>query len=108
MTPTEPIMSRPKPMALTAALVMLLAPAHARAADFLGKSVAVWAGDLSSDKAEVRRSAAFALGKIGAGADYDLPRLAALARNDGDPGVREPAAAANRHVLLSITTRDAG
>src|SRR5260370_41943611 len=102
MTPREPIMSLPKPMALTAALVMLLAPAHARAADFLGKSVAVWARDLSSDKAEVRRSAAFAPGKIGAGADYALPKLAALVQHDRGAGVLAAAAAATGDVGLAI------
>ena len=79
---------------LTAALAALLAPAASHAADFLGKSAAAWARDLTSEKAEVRRSAAFALGKTGAGQDSDLTALAGLVQKDRDQGVREAAAAA--------------
>jgi HEAT repeat protein len=97
-------MSRSKLFLLAAALLVL--PARARSADFLGKPGAAWARDLASEKPEVRRSAAFALGKIGDGAAADLPKLVALIREDRDAGVREAAATAVGDVILAM--REAG
>jgi HEAT repeat protein len=94
-------MSLLKRLPVSAPLFVLLLPAPAPSADFLGKSVAVWARALDSNKAEVRRSAAFALGKIGAGADSELPKLAALVQSDRDAGVREAAAAAIGDVVMA-------
>ena len=90
-----------KPMLLLTAFVALVVAPSIPAADFLGKSADVWARDLSSEKPEVRRSAAFALGKIGTGAESNLPQLAELVRADRDPGVRAAAAAAIGDVIAA-------
>ncbi|MCC6421363.1 MAG: HEAT repeat domain-containing protein [Gemmataceae bacterium] len=69
---------------------LVLSPAAAQ--DFLGKPMAKWLEDLNPSKSVgERRSAAFALGKIGKQA---TPALGALGQSlkDTDPGVREAAA----------------
>src|SRR5436305_67824 len=58
-------MSRSKLLSAVLGLLALTAPARLDARDFLGKSAAKWAGELSSEKASVRRDAASALGDIG-------------------------------------------
>jgi HEAT repeat protein len=74
----------------TAVLCLLLLCATARAdSDFLGKPPAAWLKQLTDPRPDVRRGAAFALGKCGsAGAVPDLVR----ALRDGDAGVRDAAA----------------
>jgi HEAT repeat protein len=61
--------------------------------DYLGKSVAQWQSELTNGKdAATRRSAAFALGKMGTEAFPALTDLAECARSDKeDAGVRETA-----------------
>jgi HEAT repeat protein len=72
-----------------------LAAGPGRASDkFLGKTAAEWQKDLGSDKAPVRASAAFALGKIGPDANAALPALTAALRQDKDASVRDAAALA--------------
>jgi HEAT repeat protein len=76
-------------------LAAALAAGPARASDqFLGKTAAEWQKDLTSDKAAVRASAAFALGKIGPDANAALPALTAALRQDKDAAVRDAAAVA--------------
>ncbi len=94
-------MNRAMPILLAAVLLSLATPSFARSADFLGKSAADWASDLTNKKPDIRRSAAFALGKIGNDAESHLPQLAALVQKDPDAGVREAAAAAIGEVILA-------
>jgi HEAT repeat protein len=106
--------------ALSAALctgwLLTSAPAAARGQEFLGKSVARWQDDLAPTKsAAERRSAAFALGKLGKAA---VPALGALAArlDDPDAEVRDAATFAigeicgqarvfNGGLLKSLTAR---
>jgi HEAT repeat protein len=69
-------------------------PAQGRGPDFLGKSVDRWQGELNDADAKVRRSAAFALGRMGANGSVAAPELARRLREDKDAGVRDMAAAA--------------
>src|SRR5687768_16006565 len=71
-----------------AATALLAAPAPAI---FLGRSAQAWAHDLSSSRPEVRRNAAFALGKMGREAGPALRGLRNLL-NDAEAPVREAAA----------------
>jgi HEAT repeat protein len=76
-------------------LLLLLSPCLARAqAQFLGKPLATWANDLGSNDPVTRRSAAFALGKIGKEAVPMLPQLLKALREDKVASVRETAALA--------------
>jgi HEAT repeat protein len=88
MTPKLPL-----PRALLAAgLVLACLPGAARAQQFLGKPMPQWRADLAAEKTPAeRRSAAFALGKIGKPAVEALGALAG-ALNDKDDSVREAAA----------------
>jgi HEAT repeat protein len=77
---------------VAAGLALACLPTAARAQGFLGKTAATWAKDLDPGKTpEQRRSAAFALGKIGAAARDALGPLAARLSDD-DGRVREAAA----------------
>jgi HEAT repeat protein len=77
---------------LAAGLVLACVPAAARAQQFLGKPMPEWRANLAADKTPAeRRSAAFALGKIGEPAKEALGDLAARL-GDPDAGVREAAA----------------
>ncbi|HYT89526.1 MAG TPA: HEAT repeat domain-containing protein [Gemmataceae bacterium] len=78
--------------AVVAASLLSFAPERTRGQEFLGKSVELWQENLAPTKsAAERRSAAFALGKLGKAA---VNALAALAQrlDDPDAGVRETAA----------------
>src|SRR3989442_1701358 len=55
---------------------------------FLGKGVVAWMTDLDSNDAGVRRSAAYALGKLGKDAADARPALEAALRDD-QPAVRQ-------------------
>src|SRR5579872_6597169 len=68
------------------------APA-ARGQSFLGKPMKTWVAELSSPDAAVRRSAAFALGKIGSAASSEVSGLVGALKDD-NAGVRDRAAAA--------------
>jgi HEAT repeat protein len=74
---------------LMAVLTISLLSATAPAQGFLGKDSSAWIKELSGDSAAARRSAAFALGKIGS--TTAVPQLAA-ALQDADPAVRDAAA----------------
>lgn len=77
--------------------LFLAVPAHAH---FLGKSADHWMGELESGKDDSRRSAAFALGKIGSAAA--APALKRAVLTDGSPKVRDAAA----YALGEIAVRD--
>lgn len=62
------------------------------APSFLGVPATKWLDDLNSKDAGVRRSAAFALGKMGLPAAGAAPDLVAALREDLKPSVREAAA----------------
>jgi HEAT repeat protein len=78
---------------LLVGIVSLLAcvPA-ATAGDFLGKPSGRWQQELADAQPAVRRSAAFALGRLGA--IEAVPDLLTRLQEDRDPGVREMAATA--------------
>src|SRR5262249_43470628 len=77
---------------LAAGLVLACGPTAARAQQFLGKPMPEWRANLAADKTPAeRRSAAFALGKIGEPAVGALSKLAG-ALSDKDASVREAAA----------------
>jgi HEAT repeat protein len=77
------------------------APAVAQTA-FLGKTSSKWVEDLRDGKPEVRRSAAFALGKLGDNSFAALPRLKAALERDQDAGVRETAAVALGEIVAAL------
>jgi HEAT repeat protein len=78
-------------------------PSAARAQGaFLGKPLQQWVADLSSDQAAVRRSAAFAVGKIGAEAGPAVGHLAGCLTKDPDAGVRDAAAAALGDIAAAL------
>lgn len=68
--------------------------AHARPSIFLGKSANGWRKNLKSPDASVRRSAAFALGRLGESARHTVPELERLLRDDKGEKVRDMAASA--------------
>ena len=74
-------------------LALNLTAAQARKFDFLGKSLDDWRTALNSPDASVRRSAAFALGRMGMDARDAVPDLVARLRDDDDK-VRDMAATA--------------
>jgi HEAT repeat protein len=76
-------------------------PAVAQTA-FLGKTPSKWVEDLRDGKPEVRRSAAFALGKLGDNAFAALPKLKAVLERDKDAGVRETAAVALGDIVAAL------
>jgi HEAT repeat protein len=92
-----------QPIRLILAALMfaaLGAPPTVSAQDFLGKSLKQWQADLKSDDAQVRRSAAFALGQFPDDANRVVPLL--LERlQDGDAGVRDAAGTALGDLMQS-------
>lgn len=80
-------------LAVGCLLVLNLSSVHARSLVFLGKSVDVWQKSLSDADASVRRSAAFALGRMGEDARDAVPDLVARLRDEDDK-VRDMAASA--------------
>jgi HEAT repeat protein len=84
----------PRISAMALVALSLASPAQGRPPVFLGKSVDRWQGELNDSDAKVRRSAAFALGRMGADSSVALPELARRLREDKDAGVRDMAASA--------------
>jgi hypothetical protein len=70
----------------------LVPAAQGQVGSYLGKDYFKWAAALSHKDASVRRSAAFALGKMGVGAQPAVGKLVKRLETDGDAGVREAAA----------------
>jgi HEAT repeat protein len=71
-----------------------LSAVHARSLSFLGKSVDDWRNALNSREASLRRSAAFALGRMGEDAREAVPDLVRRLHDDSDEKVRDMAASA--------------
>ncbi len=76
------------------AVLCALAGGAALGQSFLGKRLPEWLAGLDSRDAAVRRSAAFALGKLGPDGYRGVPGLVRRLGQDPDAGVREAAAAA--------------
>src|SRR5437762_241559 len=75
---------------LPAAILALCLTPNLRAQVFLGKTLNDWSKQLTtSDDAKLRRSAAFALGKMGSRAVGALPAMKALYAGEKDAKVRE-------------------
>jgi HEAT repeat protein len=75
-------------------LVVNVSSTHAGALEFLGKSVDTWKKELNNRDASVRRSAAFALGRMGEGGRGGVSQLVRRLQEDNDSGVRDMAASA--------------
>jgi HEAT repeat protein len=75
----------------------------ARASTFLDKSIDQWLTLLErGDRAEARRGAAFALGRMGAVGSMALTDLAKRLRDDADGSVRDMAAQAIGEIVLTL------
>jgi HEAT repeat protein len=86
---------------LTGALLLGSPRAGAQSPKFLGKSLSKWIDQLEkSSSPRLRRSAAFALGRMGDDASLAVPDLARRVRNDKDAGVRDMAASALGEIVL--------
>lgn len=81
-----------------------LSAVQARTLVFLGKSLNDWRTALQSPDASIRRSAAFALGRMGADAGDAVPDLVAKLR-DEDARVRDMAASAIGDVVRALKGR---
>lgn len=87
-----------------ALLLLLLATAPLAAASFLHKPLSDWRRDLAkSDRPALRRSAAFAIGRIGPVAAFAVDDLARALRRDPDESVREMAASAIGDLVSAIS-----
>jgi HEAT repeat protein len=99
------LVSRFGPVLLVAGcwLLLGLGEAPAQSPSFLDKPMRRWLEDLKpNNPATVRRSAAFALGRMGDDAWFAVGDLASLLRNDPDAGVRETAATAIGDILVNF------
>lgn len=84
-------------------LAALLTPGATPAAEsFLDQSMAQWRQGLQSKDPVVRRSSAFALGRLGILASFTVDDLERLLRDDRDPAVREMAARAIGDIVLTM------
>jgi HEAT repeat protein len=93
---------------LLAACGAALVPAsRAQGPAFLGRQAGAWARDLSDAKPDVRRGAAFALGRIGGAALAAAPELTKCLQ-DADAGVRAAAARAIGDIVVSLQGGGAG
>lgn len=75
-------------------LVLDVSAVRAGTSVFLGKSVSAWQRELSHHDAAVRRSAAFALGRMGEDARGAVSQLVQRLREDPEASVRDMAASA--------------
>src|SRR3954468_9580016 len=99
--PGHPVMHRLSLVLAVLCLAGLGLPPRAHAqATFLNKSLPNWLRELDAPQPEVRRSAAFALGKMGGQAYVAVPPLVHRLRSDRDAGVREAAAAALGDIVV--------
>jgi HEAT repeat protein len=88
--------------AIFSALCALCLLSSAVANSFLARDQSDWLKDLSRKDPASRRSAAFALGRMGNAAAGALSELARRAESDPDAGVREMAAAAIGEIALDM------
>ena len=93
-------------MMLIGAIVMTVFVAPATdASTFLKKSLNQWRDDLEkADRPDQRRSAAFALGQIGAPAAVAIDKLIDRVKDDKEAGVREMAARSIGDIVVSVRT----
>ncbi len=75
-------------------IVINVSTVHAGTSLFLGKTVDSWRKELNNPDASVRRSAAFALGRMGEEARGAVSQLVQRLQEDADAGVRDMAASA--------------
>jgi HEAT repeat protein len=95
-------MNRTSRTVIALAVLAALAGGAASAQSFLGKRLPEWLAGLDSRDASVRRSAAFALGKMGPDGYRGVPGLVRRLGQDSDAGVREAAAAALGDVATAM------
>jgi HEAT repeat protein len=97
-------MSRPFSLCCLAAVLLAVVPSTTPAAEvgFLGRSLDNWVDDLKDPQPAVRRSAAFAVGKMGARGQYGLHELVRLLKEDEDASVRDAAAFAVGEVCGAV------
>jgi HEAT repeat protein len=89
-------------LVLAALLALAVAPAQGQST-FLNRSLGDWLRELENGKRPAsRRSAAFALGRMGTVALFAIPELAKRISSDPDPGVRDMSAVALGDIVLSI------
>lgn len=88
-------------LAVGCIIALHVSVAHAQPAAFLGKSAEAWRDDLTRSDASIRRSAAFALGRLGWQSREAVPDLVRLMR-DKDDKVRDMAAAAVGDIARSL------
>jgi HEAT repeat protein len=98
---------RARPLLFALAALAACAPAPpARVADapgtFLGKPLGRWVKELRDPRPVVRRSAAFALGRMGLDAFPAAPELAGCLRDEPDAAVRATAAASVGDLALAL------
>lgn len=93
---------------LLAAGCLLIVGLPACASVFLGKSLETWRRDLSNRDAAVRRSAAFALGRMGEEASSAVPQLVRRMLEDKDAGVRDMAASAIGDIARALKSNNDG
>lgn len=94
---------------IAAASLYLLnvSPIHAGTPLFLGKSVDAWRKELNNADAAVRRSAAFALGRMGDEARGAVSQLVRRLQEDADAGVRDMAASAIGDIARALQDNNA-
>jgi len=83
-------------------LLLLPAVVCGQADDFLGQTPEKWAKQLLDKEPGLRRSAAFALGRIGSRAEEALPKLLEIVQKDATPAVRATAAMAIGDIMLDF------
>jgi HEAT repeat protein len=90
-------------LVLLALLAPACVPANAQSAFFLNRRLGEWLDQLESAKQPAsRRSAAFALGRMGSIAGMAIQELARRISDDPDAGVRDMSAAALGDIVLSM------
>jgi HEAT repeat protein len=83
--------------------------AQGQQSEYLGRPLADWASELGSNDMGVRRSAVFALGKMGKSAVSSLPQVLKILREDTEKSVREAAALAAGEIAAgSLEARNEG
>jgi HEAT repeat protein len=88
-------------------IVLNVSAVHAGTSLFLGKSVDAWRKELNNPNASVRRSAAFALGRMGEDANGTVTQLVRRLQEDTDAGVRDMAASAIGDIARALKDNNA-
>ncbi len=88
-------------------VVLNVSSVHAGTSRFLGKTVDGWRKELSNSDASVRRSAAFALGRMGEEGRSAVSQLVKRLQEDTDAGVRDMAASAIGDIARALNDNNA-